>query len=62
MACFENSGFSGLSFQQMRANLPEAISEDRIKKCIGSLLAENKLEYVDFRCYRMYPSVFTVLQ
>ena len=62
MACFENTGFSGLSFQQMRANLPEAISEDRIKKCIGSLLAENKLEYVDFRCYRVYPSVFTVLQ
>lgn len=62
MACFENTGFSGLSFQQMRANLPEAISEDRIKKCIGSLLAENKLEYVDFRCYRVYPSVFTILQ
>ena len=62
MACFDSIGFSGLSFQQMRANLPEVISENRVKKCIGSLIGANKLEYVDFRCYRVYPSVFTVLQ
>jgi hypothetical protein len=55
---FKNSGFAGLSFQQMRATLPEEIRESRIKKCIGSLIADNQLEYVDFRCYRVYPSVF----
>ena len=59
--CFKNSGFTGLSFQQMRATLPEAIRESRIKKCIGSLIANKQLEYVDFRCYRVYPSVFNVL-
>lgn len=62
MGCFDNTGFSGLSFQQMRAVLPDVITDKRIKKCIGGLIAENKLEYVDFRCYRVYPSVFDVLQ
>lgn len=60
--CFDNIGFNGLSFQQMRAAVPEAVKESRIKKCIGGLIAEKKLEYVDYRCYRVYPSVFDVLQ
>lgn len=60
--CFDNIGFNGLSFQQMRAAVPEVVSESRTKKVIGRLLSENKLEYVDFRCYRVYPSVFEVLQ
>ena len=59
---FRGSGFEGLSFQQMQEALPEGISEERIKKCIGTLLASHKLEYVDFRCYRVYPSVFDVLK
>ena len=60
--CFDNIGFNGLSFQQMRAAVPEVVSESRTQKVIGRLLSENKLEYVDFRCYRVYPSVFEVLQ
>lgn len=58
---FDGIGFEGLSFQQMREVLPEEIREDRIKQCIGKLLASHKLEYVVFRCYRVYPSVFDVL-
>lgn len=59
---FDGIGFEGLSFQQMREMLPVEISEKRIKKCIGALLASHKLEYVDFRCYRVYPSAFDVLK
>ena len=59
---FDGIGFEGLSFQQMREVLPVEISEERIKKCIGKLLASHTLEYVDFRCYRVYPSVFDVLE
>lgn len=62
MGCFDNTGFSGLSFPQMRSALPDAITDQRIKKCIGGLIAEKKLEYVDYRCYRVYPSVFDVLK
>ena len=62
MGCFDNTGFSGLSFPQMRSALPDAITDQRIKKCIGGLIADKKLEYVDYRCYRVYPSVFGVLQ
>ena len=62
MGCFDNTGFTGLSFPQMRSALPDAIMDQRIKKCIGRLIAEKKLEYVDYRCYRVYPSVFDVLQ
>ena len=59
---FDGVGFAGLSFQQMRAGLPEVISDERVKKCIGTLLAEKRLEYVDFRCYRVYPSVFDIVK
>lgn len=59
---FDGIGFEGLSFQQMREVLPEEISEERIKKYIGTLLASHELEYVDFRCYRVYPSAFDVLK
>ena len=62
IGCFENTGFSGLSYSQMRTALPDSVSEMRIKKVIGSLIAAKQLEYVDYRCYRVYPSVFDVLQ
>ncbi len=62
LARFDGVGFEGLSFQQMKEALPERIDERRIKKCIGALLAAHELEYVDFRCYRVYPSIFDVLK
>lgn len=50
-------GFGGLSLNEMleRLGLPDSITVERIKRIIGGLLAENALEYVDYRCYRVYP-------
>lgn len=56
LALYQEAGFGGFSLEEMfeQLQLPEGITEARIKKIIGSLLAENALEYVDFRCYRVY--------
>ena len=62
LAQFVGVGFRGLSFQEIRGDLPESVEDERIKKIIGSLIAEKQLEYVDFRCYRVYPSFFDVLK
>jgi len=53
--------FGGFSLKEMEEALalPQEIPEERLKKIIGKLLAEKELEYVDFRCYRLYPH-FTV--
>lgn len=53
---YQDIGFGGLSLREMqdRLQLPEFVTEDRLKKMIGRLLAEKELEYVDFRCYRVY--------
>lgn len=56
MRCFSVIGFKGLSYSEIRQNLPDDIEDARIKKSIGKLIAEKKLEYVDFRCYKIYPS------
>ena len=62
MSCFEDIGFKGVSFKQIREAFPDEFEEIRIKKCIGRLLADKQLEYVDFRLYRVYPSVYTVIE
>lgn len=62
MSCFEDVGFKGISFKQIREAFPDEFEEIRIKKCIGGLLADKQLEYVDFRLYRVYPSVYTVIE
>lgn len=53
---YVNLGFGGLSFGEMVdwLKLPDFINEDKLKKVIGQLIAEHELEYVDFRCYRVY--------
>ena len=53
---YRDKGFGGFSLKEMEEalQLPDFVTEDRLKKNIGELLAENKLEYVDFRCYRVY--------
>lgn len=55
---YQPLGFNGLSLDEMiqRLHLPESVGRERLKKNIGSLLASNELEYVDFRCYRVYDS------
>ena len=54
--------FRGLSYQEFRDALPAEASDQAVKKAIGSLIAEGELEYVDFRCYRVYPSFFRFLE
>lgn len=56
MNIFADAEFSGKSFAEMRAVIPDAVDEKRIKKAIAQLIKERKLEYVDFRCYKVYPS------
>jgi len=57
-------GFGGLSYVEMvdLLKLPDFINEDRLKKVIGKLIAEHELEYVDFRCYRVYAKFVDCLQ
>ena len=62
MSCFDGVGFKGISFKEIREELPEEIDDSRIKKCIGKLLADNRFEYVDYRLYRVYPSVFSFIK
>lgn len=49
-------GFHGLSLNDIirKLQLPEQITLERLKSIIGQLIAEGKLEYVDYRCYRIY--------
>lgn len=60
---YQNAPFAGFSLKEMteRMELPGDFSQDRIKKVIGKLLTEQKLEYVDFRCYRLYERFETFL-
>ena len=50
--------FKGLSFKEIKEALPENVEDSLIKQAVGSLLAERKIEYVDFRCYKNYPSFY----
>ena len=51
-----DSPFLGLSLQDIteRLQLPQEIPQKRLKRLIGGLLAAGELEYVDYRCYRVY--------
>lgn len=53
---YRDAPFQGFSLKEMaeQMGLTEEGSLNQIKKSIGTLLAERKLEYVDFRCYRLY--------
>ena len=57
MSGFKEKRFAGLSYDDMRALCPEHVEESQIKHVIGTMIHSGKLEYVDFRCYRIYPSV-----
>ncbi len=54
--------FYGISFDEFRQNLPEIINDTSLKKCIGLLISENKIEYVDYRCYKVYPSFYDAVK
>lgn len=53
---YHDAPFVGFSLKEMceKMDFPADFSVERIKKVVGKLLAEKKLEYVDFRCYRLY--------
>ena len=53
---YSDVGFNGLSLKDIeeRLQLPEQITVEYLKVIIGQLLADNELEYVDYRCYRVY--------
>lgn len=57
LSAYTELGFSGLSLLELRekAAIPKQISDECLKKILGRLVAEGKLEYVDYRCYRVYP-------
>ena len=54
---YNKIGFGGLSLRELRekAEIPDQVSDEMLKSVLGRLLAEGVLEYVDFRCYRIYP-------
>ena len=54
---YNNIGFDGLSLRELRekSGMPEQVPDEMLKSVLGSLLADRTLEYVDFRCYRIYP-------
>ena len=53
---YRNIGFKGLSLNEMveRISGADRIGVDRIKSNIGYLISAGELEYVDYRCYRVY--------
>ena len=61
MNLYKDSYFKGISYRSFRNAFPEEIEDQKIKDVIGKLLGENKLEYVDFRCYRKYMSFYDAI-
>lgn len=53
---YEEIGFGGLSLDEIitKLKLPDSVTRESVKRNIGSLIANKELEYVDFRCYRVY--------
>ena len=54
--------FKELSFQEINAVMPESAEDQIIKQAVGELLADREIEYVDFRCYKIYPSFYAALE
>ena len=54
--------YAGLSLQDLTEQLPPLLPTEQIKRCVGALLAARELEYVDFRCYRVYPAVARAIE
>ena len=56
LALYKDKGFRGFSLKEMMEalQLPETVDETRMKTIVGKMLADHEIEYVDFRCYRLY--------
>ncbi len=53
-----SNGFYGYSFKEFREEMPESVTDDEIRAAVSVLLQKREIEYVDFRCYRVYPSFY----
>ena len=65
LGLYDDCPFDGFSFQDFVTKLcirEEKITEEFLKEQIGNLIGENKLEYVDYRCYRVYRRFEDVLK
>ena len=64
LAIYNTIGFAGLSLQELEEKLhaPASIDLARIKKILGKLIQSGSLEYVDGRCFRIYPRFEAYLQ
>ena len=53
---YSELGFNGLTLNEILESLelPEQVTEERVKHIIGMLIADKQLEYVDYHCYRVY--------
>lgn len=56
LVLYQSIGFGGLSYDDIKnqLTLPIQLDDTRLKAIIGRLIAKNELEYVDYRCYRVY--------
>ena len=59
MRLYETDPFYGFNYNEIAEKLTSSdiVTEDRLKKIIGRLISEHRLEYVDYRCYRVYMSI-----
>lgn len=60
--CFRGIRFNGLHYADIRERCPQDAQEEQLKRAIGKLIREKELEYVDFRCYRSYPSIVEIAE
>ena len=56
---YEDEPFYGYNFNEIvtKLNVPDEVADSQLKKVIGRMIADKKLEYVDYRCYRVYPKL-----
>lgn len=56
---YENEPFYGYNFNEIvsKLNVPDEVADSRLKRVIGRMITDKKLEYVDYRCYRVYPKL-----
>ena len=54
----KSNGFYGYSFKEFREEVPESVSDAELRANVSALLKERQIEYVDFRCYKVYTSFY----
>lgn len=52
---YKTADFYGFSFKEFREHIPDCVSDESLKSIISGMLRAGVLEYVDYRCYKIYP-------